>query len=201
MNAADKQIAEILSKFGEDFASNTWPVPGGKARAILHKCIERMVAKAGIWFDPPSVIRSDIDNVALVVTGHMGAKDGDREEWSFGEASPKNNKNAYPFAMAEKRAKDRVALKLIGLHGLLYSEEEADEFRQGKSDPVDADEDGVVVLAPEELIRALDDVKSRQDLKNWQAAAEVTLASYPEALAKVDTAYDTWKSKMVRTGK
>src|SRR3954451_5869163 len=31
--------------------------------------------------------------------------------------------------MAEKRAKDRVILKLVGLHGLLYSEEEADEFK------------------------------------------------------------------------
>src|SRR3954469_9473986 len=28
-----------------------------------------------------------------------------------------------------KRAKDRVILKLVGLHGLLYSEEEADEFK------------------------------------------------------------------------
>ncbi len=31
--------------------------------------------------------------------------------------------------MAEKRAKYRVILKLVGLHGLLYSEEEADEFK------------------------------------------------------------------------
>jgi hypothetical protein len=36
---------------------------------------------------------------------------------------------AYPFAMAEKRAKDRVILKLIALHGLVYSEEEADDFK------------------------------------------------------------------------
>jgi hypothetical protein len=31
--------------------------------------------------------------------------------------------------MAEKRAKDRVILKLIGLHGMVYSEIEADDFR------------------------------------------------------------------------
>lgn len=31
--------------------------------------------------------------------------------------------------MAEKRGKDRVILKLIGLHGVVYSEEEADEMR------------------------------------------------------------------------
>jgi hypothetical protein len=34
--------------------------------------------------------------------------------------------------MAEKRAKDRVILKLIELHGYVYSEEEADEFKQGR---------------------------------------------------------------------
>ena len=32
--------------------------------------------------------------------------------------------------MAEKRAKDRVILKLVGLHGDVYSEEEADEFQE-----------------------------------------------------------------------
>ena len=32
---------------------------------------------------------------------------------------------AYVYAMAEKRAKDRVILKLIELHGLVYSEEES----------------------------------------------------------------------------
>ena len=52
----------------------------------------------------------------------------DASEWSIGEASPYNNKNAYPFAMAEKRAKDRVILKLVGLHGDVYSQDEADEF-------------------------------------------------------------------------
>jgi hypothetical protein len=39
---------------------------------------------------------------------------------------------AYVYAMAEKRAKDRVILKLIELHGLVYSEEEADEFKQSR---------------------------------------------------------------------
>ena len=53
----------------------------------------------------------------------------DKEEWTIGEAMPinidrGNNKQQYPFAMAEKRAKDRVILKLLGLHGHVYSQEE-----------------------------------------------------------------------------
>ncbi len=51
---------------------------------------------------------------------------------TFGEAAPMNNSNGYPVAMAEKRAKDRVILKLVGLHGDVYSEDEADEFKDAK---------------------------------------------------------------------
>jgi hypothetical protein len=126
---ADAQIKEILERYGEDFASNTWVVPGGKARAIYHKTIERMAAKAGIQFSEPQIVCKESDNVVILVRGWIGDPEQARWEWSFGEASPKNNKNAYPWSMAEKRAKDRVALKLIGLHGLLYSEEEAEDFK------------------------------------------------------------------------
>ena len=45
---------------------------------------------------------------------------------TYGEASPRNTKNAYPYAMAEKRAVDRAILKLLGLHGFVYSEDEMD---------------------------------------------------------------------------
>jgi hypothetical protein len=63
---------------------------------------------------------------------------GDRVEWSIGEAligvnyRVSGKQAAYVYAMAEKRAKDRVILKLIELHGYVYSEEEADEFKQGR---------------------------------------------------------------------
>jgi hypothetical protein len=132
---ADDQIREILASFGEDFLSNTWVVPGGKARAIHHHCTERMAALSGIKFSMPEIVSADQNNVVIVVKGT--AKTGE-ETWSFGEASPKNNKNSYPFSMAEKRAKDRVALKLLKLHGLVYSEAEADEFRNGDARSEDA---------------------------------------------------------------
>ena len=45
-----------------------------------------------------------------------------------------NNKNSYPYAMAEKRAKDRVILKLIGVAGFVYSEDEADAFKEERPD-------------------------------------------------------------------
>ena len=93
-----------------------------------------MAAKADIVFSPPEMIVNDHQGgyVVVVVVGKMGDNEDYREEWSFGEASPKNNKNSYPYAMAEKRAKDRVALKLLGMSGMLYSEEEADDFKDSK---------------------------------------------------------------------
>ena len=49
----------------------------------------------------------------------------------FGEAAPMNNQNAYPLAMAEKRAMSRAVLKLAGFyeHGV-FSEDEADDFKR-----------------------------------------------------------------------
>jgi hypothetical protein len=130
MRDPDQHIRDILDKFGEDFATETWTVPGGKARAIKHACTERIVAKAGIFFDKPEIISADPNNVVIIVYGTIPKEN--LQAWSFGEASPKNNKNAYVYAMAEKRAKGRVALKLLGLHGHLYDETEADDFKEAR---------------------------------------------------------------------
>ena len=44
---------------------------------------------------------------------------------SFGEVTASNNKNAYPVAMAEKRALSRAVLKLAGMYRLnVYGEDE-----------------------------------------------------------------------------
>jgi hypothetical protein len=132
MNATDHKIAEVLAKFGEPMAGNVWRVQG--TPVIYHKVLERIAAQAKITFDPPSILRAERDEAVILVTGRMG----ERAEWSIGEALVDVNyrvsgkQAAYVYAMAEKRAKDRVILKLIELHGLVYSEEEADEFREAR---------------------------------------------------------------------
>src|SRR5215213_4707502 len=145
MSTADQQIADILAQYGEPVASNIWRVQG--QAVIYHKALERIAAQAKIRFDPPSVLRSERDEAVILVTGHMPGSDGDeRIEWSIGEALINVNyrvsgkQAAYVYAMAEKRAKDRVILKLIELHGLVYSEEEADEFKQGRPATAEATE-------------------------------------------------------------
>lgn len=50
---------------------------------------------------------------------------------TYGEVSPKNNRNGYPIAMAEKRALSRAILKTSGLyaHGV-FGEDESDSFKR-----------------------------------------------------------------------
>lgn len=121
----DPRLVEILKQYGENAEDAMWDCHG--VWVVYHKAIERIAAKAGVTFEMPEIVeaRTADKTVAIVVRGFMG----DRSEWSFGEAAPSNNKNAYPYAMAEKRGKDRVVLKLVGLHGLAYSEEESDDFK------------------------------------------------------------------------
>jgi len=121
-------VGDVLREIGETPETAGWDCHG--TFVLLHKALERVAAHKKITFDAPTIVESDVNakNVAIVVTGHLA----DKSEWSFGEAAPYNNKNNYPFAMAEKRAKDRVILKLVGLHGHAYSEEEADDFKEAR---------------------------------------------------------------------
>jgi hypothetical protein len=120
--ALDPRIEAIREKYGlsrDDF----WELPQKKGTWLVkHAALEVVAAKAGVLFDMPQVLEASgaEGSAAVCVRGELG----DRWEWSIGEASPKNSRNAYPWAMAEKRAKDRVILKLTGIHGLVYSEEE-----------------------------------------------------------------------------
>src|SRR3954454_8891869 len=123
MTNNDEQIATILARYGEPADGSIWQVEG--QAFVHHKTLERIVAQAKITFDAPTVLRAERDEAVLLVVGRMG----ERAEWSIGEAVVDVNYHvpepeaAYVYAMAEKRAKDRVILKLIELHDVVTSEE------------------------------------------------------------------------------
>lgn len=125
----DSTIAAVLKEHGFG-ADACWDCHG--TWVVYHRVLEQIAAKAGITYAPPQVLVADRDAAAILVVGTRG----DHSEWSIGEAvvglnyKVSGNQAGYPFAMAEKRAKDRVILKLIGLTGLAYSEEEADDFKR-----------------------------------------------------------------------
>tara|TARA_R100000808_G_C2143499_1_gene151280 strand:+ start:1017 stop:1499 length:483 start_codon:yes stop_codon:yes gene_type:complete len=69
-------------------------------------------------------------DVALSVVGYK-AENPDYKVESTGEANALNCTNEYYLAMAEKRAKDRVVLKLINAYEYgIYSDVEADDFKK-----------------------------------------------------------------------
>jgi hypothetical protein len=127
-----EKLSKLIKEAGLTEKQATWDCHG--TPVVLHKACEKIAAMNNIVFDAPLMIEGDIKNklAVMCVTGHMG----DKTEWSIGEAAPYNNKNTYPFAMAEKRAKDRVILKLVGLHGDVYSQSEADEFQEAQPKPL-----------------------------------------------------------------
>lgn len=136
--ASERKIRDMLQKYDEEFDGNVWFVQGNPV--ISHKALERIAAKAEIEFDKPQILRAERDEAVILVFGHIVAANSPTgktgHEWSIGEAlvntnyRVSGNQAAYVWAMAEKRAKDRVILKLVNLHGLLYSEEESDDFSQ-----------------------------------------------------------------------
>ena len=141
-------VIDVLREIGMTPKEAGWDCHG--TYVLLHKALEKVAAKRNVVFDEPQILSADVTSKEAVVlcVGRIGEK----MEWSIGEAAPYNNKNSYPFAMAEKRAKDRVILKLVGLHGDVYAEDEADAFKesapqnmpgttsQGQGDPIEEEE-------------------------------------------------------------
>jgi hypothetical protein len=127
MPSFPKEIADFMAKFSVTF-DEVWKIPQGNAYAVKHKALERVAAEQKIEYSAPQIAQIDLGNklAAVVVFASLG----ERTEWATGEAAPGNNKNQYPLAMAEKRAKDRVILKLLQAHGALYSEDEAEDFKR-----------------------------------------------------------------------
>ena len=145
MAEINDKLKKLLQEVGEivdvkDRNSSVWSLPQNRnALIVKHKALEKVSAHLGMWFDPPTMIENNTEKgiVALSVQGYIDDGKGKNTAWSIGEVSPQNTSNKYIYAMAEKRAIDRVILKLLGVHGDFYSEEEADEFK--KSDPPKAD--------------------------------------------------------------
>jgi hypothetical protein len=88
--------------------------------------------KENVCFSDPEYIKTEPGLIVMFgkakVFRGKNAKTETKEVWTHGEASTKNCVVPYPYAMAEKRLKDRLTLMIISAYGDVYSEIEADEF-------------------------------------------------------------------------
>lgn len=163
-------IKALFDKAGASIAQDDiWAVQG--TPVVKHKAVERLGAALKIRFQTPVILRSERDEAVILATGVLG----EVTEWSIGEACVNVNylvrgkMSAYVYAMAEKRARDRVILKLAGLHGV-YSEEEADEFK-GRTE---AQEDASLASRKymEMALPIVERTRTASDLKEWWDAEE-----------------------------
>lgn len=182
MGKPSPELLKFMEKH-DILSDDVWEVRTGGAWAIKHKALERVASKAGIVFDRPAIVENNsAEKIAvLIVFAHLG----DRTEWSFGEASPANNKNAYCFSMAEKRGKDRCVLKLLDAHGTLYSEEEADDFKRRENPHV---------TRPDDLVPTVEYDESGQPVDNIPLGDE-RITSLPKSKAKIE--YAAMQSEML----
>lgn len=117
----------------------------------------------------------------------------DQGIFEVGEVSQANCKNAYPYAMAFKRCFDRVVLKQTKLaYDGVYSDSEADEFREPINDPEDkkntdtANKDTELVsdFQADEIVDICDKHHKRvSDMCKYfgvKEVAEMTVAQYKE---------------------
>jgi len=116
-----KELAKEYGLVKEDFFKHKHYI------IITRQGIDKIQAKADIRITYDLTYYPE----AKTFVAHATAGTGDNIIETFGEASPSNTNNAYPVAMAEKRAMSRAVLKLSGFYELgVYSEDEADDFKK-----------------------------------------------------------------------
>ena len=101
---------------------------------IKHSGCERIARNVGIKYAEPRFLTVQRDFSVL----YCAATLEDRMEWTIGEADLNSNCfNKYVHSMAEKRCKDRLILKLIGVYGDIYSDTEdfVDDINKPNNEP------------------------------------------------------------------
>jgi len=177
MAVLPKNVKEILAEYGLGREA-VWDCHG--TWVMYHAALERIAAQAGVTYDDPIVIEASTkDKIATIM---LRAKlPSGASEVTIGEASPGNNKNNYPWAMAEKRAKDRLVLKLVGLHGSVYGRDEAEW--EGKP-PVKTSEQLVVEASGTEILEAVlpDAIKSEISECATKKAVQAVLTKHGDVI-------------------
>ena len=176
-----EKIKELATKYQlteDDF----WQLPQNKRLHILtHDACEKIASIEGVRYQKPEWLSKGQDGVWAVEVSGFKKDDPDNVIWTTGEASRQNCTAKYFVNMAEKRAKDRLILKLIRAyeHGI-KSEDEADDFKnpatdngsQGlsKADILEALREAVVMLDDKQAVFNTADKLFSEGQKSFNAS-------------------------------
>ena len=135
----EPRVKKILAQYDLKPEYALWSLTRGNktTMVMLHKYCELVGAKAGVIID--DLVEVETNSASGIAVVKCYAHNDKMKVITYGEASPKNSKVAYPYAMAEKRAVDRAILKLVGLHGFVYSEDEMEDTENEKIGSADDD--------------------------------------------------------------
>ena len=163
----DKRVTAILKGLGLTKEESLWDCHG--TWVMYHRYIEIAGVKKKISIDDLSEIETNSEKGIVVIKCKASLEK--MKVITYGEASPKNTRNAYPYAMAEKRAIVRAILKLIGLHGFIYSEDELD-VKQTSNTKVRSSDDEVLEKFQSEIKNS----KTSKGLKGYGQMYKVHMA-------------------------
>ena len=170
----EPRVKKILAQYDLKPEHALWELKrGGKATLImLHKYCELVGAKAGVVID--DLVEVETNSAQGIAVVKCYAHNNKMKVITYGEASPKNSKVAYPYAMAEKRAVDRAILKLVGLHGFVYSEDEMEDTENEKIGSADDD-------AIKTFITNITSSKTLKQATGYYEMAKVNIAKAKES--------------------
>lgn len=116
-------LRELYQKYGLH-QEDTFKSPQGWT-IITRSGIDKIQANADIDIQYDVVEYTPGESAAVKATAQWN----DRQLTTFGEASPKNCRQSYVLAMAEKRAMSRIVLKLTGFYALgVFGQDESEDF-------------------------------------------------------------------------
>ena len=159
----DPIVKDILQELKFNPNECLWEKHG--ATCMKHRYIEIAGQEKGVVIE--SLDEVEKNSAEGVVAIKCTASLGKSKVITYGEATPKNNKNGYPYAMAEKRAIDRAILKLIGIHGFVYSDDEVDDkFENVKVKKTETKEQPKKKIDDLYITTALDKIKNNKEKKD-----------------------------------
>ena len=159
----DPIVKDILQELKFNPNECLWEKHG--ATCMKHRYIEIAGQEKGVVIESLDEIEKNSAEgvVAIKCTASLGKS----KIITYGEATPKNNKNGYPYAMAEKRAIDRAILKLIGIHGFVYSDDEVDDkFENVEVKKTETKEQPKKKIDNLYITTALDKIKNNKEKKD-----------------------------------
>lgn len=118
-----EMLRELFVKYGLH-KEDAFKSPQGWT-IITRSGIDKIQAESDIDIEYEVVEYTPGESAAVKATSEWNS----RKLTTFGEASPKNCRQSYVLAMAEKRAMSRVVLKLTGFYSLgVFGQDESEDF-------------------------------------------------------------------------